>query len=72
MVEVVELWGGQEGQVVAGVGHGGADQRQAVPQAGGDQVGAQEHRAQHRRQHVGQLDPGRLGGGTWICTGFNS
>lgn len=42
VVEVVELGGGQEGKMVAAVGHSGADQCQAVPQAGGGQVGAQE------------------------------
>ena len=31
MVEVVELWRGQEREVVAGVGDGGGDERHAVP-----------------------------------------
>ena len=31
VVEVVELWRGQERQVVAGVGDGGGDERHAVP-----------------------------------------
>ena len=68
VVVVVELWGGQEGQVVATVGDGCADEGQAVPQAGGAQVGSQEHWAGHGRQHVGEL--GRSGEETWIWTGF--
>ena len=31
VVEVVELWRGQEREVVAGVGDGGGDERHAVP-----------------------------------------
>lgn len=53
VVEVVELWGGQERQVVATVGDSGADQSQAVPQAGGAEVRAQQHWAQSHWEHVG-------------------
>ncbi|TNN39169.1 hypothetical protein EYF80_050657 [Liparis tanakae] len=56
VVEVVELGGGEEGQVVAAVGDGGADQSQGVPHAGGGQVGAQDHRPQSHRQHVGAVE----------------
>lgn len=55
VVEVVELGGGQEGEVVSTVGDGGADQSQAEPQGGGGQVGAQDHRPEDHRQHVGDL-----------------
>lgn len=55
VVEVVEFRGGQEGQVVSTVGDGGADQSQAVPQGGGGDMGAQDHRPQCHRQHVGDL-----------------
>ena len=72
VVEVVELWGGQEGQVVATVRDGGADESQAVPQAGGAQVGTQEHRAGNGWQHVGELG---MGGGRdmdmdWVSIGM--
>lgn len=55
MVEVVELGRGQEGEVVSTVGNAGADESQAVPHGGGGQVGAQDHRTSHHRQHVGEL-----------------
>lgn len=55
VVEIVELRRGQEGEVVPTVGDGGADQSQAVPEGGGGQVGAQDHRSDHHRQHVGDL-----------------
>ena len=64
----MELWGGQEGQVVATVRDGGADESQAVPQAGGAQVGTQEHRAGHGWQHVGELGMG--GGRDMDIAGF--
>ena len=64
----MELWGRQEGQVVATVGDGGADEGQAVPQAGGAEVGTQQHRAGHGRQHVGEL--GTVREETWIWTGI--
>ena len=51
----MELGGGQEWQVIAAVGDGGAEQSQAVPHGGGGQVGAQDHRPDYRRQHVGDL-----------------
>lgn len=38
MVKVVELGGGQEGEVVSAVGDGGADQGHAVPHGGGGDV----------------------------------
>lgn len=52
VVEVVELGRGQQRQVVAAVGDGGAEQSQAVPQAGGGQVGAQDHWPDQHRQRV--------------------
>ncbi len=55
VVEVVELGGGQEGEVVSTVRDGGADQSHAIPHGGGGQVGAQEHRPDSHRQHVGEL-----------------
>lgn len=51
----MELGGGQEGEVVSAVGYAGADESQAVPHGGGGQVGAQDHRPGHHRQHVGEL-----------------
>lgn len=54
-MEVMELWGGQEGQVVAAVGDGGADESHAVPHAGGGQVRAQDDRPDHHGQRVGDL-----------------
>lgn len=51
----MELRGGQEGEVVPTVGDRGAPQNQAVPEAGGGQVGAQDHGSHHHRQHVGDL-----------------
>lgn len=38
MVKVMELGGGQEGEVVSTVGDGGADQSHAVPHGGGGHV----------------------------------
>lgn len=58
VVEVVKLGGGQEGEVVAAVGDGGADQSQAVPHAGGGDVGAQNHRTGDHGQQVGDLTEG--------------
>lgn len=55
----MELGGGQEGEMVATVGDGGADQSQAVPGGGGGDVGAQKHRPDCHRQHVGDLTAGR-------------
>lgn len=55
VVEVVKLWGGQEGEVVSAVGNGGADQSQAVPQGGGGQMRAEQHRSDDHGQHVGDL-----------------
>lgn len=55
MVEVVELWRGQKGQVVPAVGNGGTDQRQAVPHARAGHVRAQQHRPHHHWQQVGEL-----------------
>lgn len=51
----MELGRGQEGEVVSTVGDGGADQSQAVPQAGGGQMGTQDHRPNCHWQHVGDL-----------------
>lgn len=51
----MELWRGQQRQVVSAVGDGGAEQSQAVPQAGGGQVGAQDHWSDQNRQRVGEL-----------------
>ena len=59
VVEVVELGGGQEGEVISTVGDGGADQSQGVPHGGGGQVGAQDHRPHYHRQHVGDLTANR-------------
>lgn len=55
VVEVVELWWWQQRQVVSAVGDGGAEQSQAVPQAGGGQVGAQDHWSDQNWQRVGEL-----------------
>lgn len=51
----MELWRGQEGEVVSTVGDGGAEESQAVPHGGGGHVRAQDHRPHHHRQHVGEL-----------------
>lgn len=51
----MEFRGRQEGEVVSTVGEGGANQSHAVPQAGGDQVGTEDHRPERHRQHVGEL-----------------
>lgn len=61
VVEVVELRGGQEGEVVSTMGDGGADQSQAVPQGGGRKVGAQDNWPGHHRQRVGELRARRTG-----------
>lgn len=55
MVKVMELGGGQEGEVVSTVGDGGADQGHAVPHGGGGHVRAQDHRPDDHRQQVGEL-----------------
>lgn len=72
-MEVMELRGGQEGEVVATVGDGGADESHTVPHAGGGQVRAQEDRPDHHGQRVGDLRGGtptfRLIPNLWPSTG---
>lgn len=58
MVKVMEFRGGQEGEVVSTVGDGGADQSNAVPHAGGGDVGAQDDRPHDHREQVGELQQG--------------
>ena len=45
VVEVVALWGGEEGEVVATVGHGGVEDGQAVPEEGHGEVGTHDQRS---------------------------
>lgn len=64
----MELGRGQQRQVVSAVGDGGAEQSQTVPQAGGGQVGAQDHRPDQHRQRVGELQQ-RGKTHTWLMAG---
>lgn len=55
MMEVMEFWRWQEGEVVAAVRDSSGYQRKTEPQHNGCYMGAHQHRSNHGRQHVGKL-----------------